>query len=62
MYIFRLASNTECGDVYDSIGKGYIPILKTQNIYKYRFINIDFLRVGFVFFEMMRSLKIFPIV
>lgn len=56
MYILRLASDTEHGDIYDYIGKGYLPVLKPR-----LFSQItDFLRAGFMFFEMMRGLKIFP--
>lgn len=55
MHIFRLAPDTDHGDIYDYIGKGYIPTLKACTV----FTNIDFLVAGCVFFEMMRSLQIF---
>lgn len=41
---------------YGHSDNGYVSVLKTQTV----FTNADFLRAGFVFFETMRSQKIFP--
>ena len=56
MQTFRLEPQTEHGYTYGPTGNGYVSVLKTQSV----FTNADFLRAGFVFFEMMRSQKIFP--
>lgn len=56
MQTFRQKPQTEHAYTYGHIGNGYVSVLKTQTV----FTNADFLRAGFVFFEMMRSQKIFP--
>ena len=56
MQTFRQKPQTEHGYTYGHIGNGYVSVLKTQTV----FMNADFLRAGFVFFEMMSRQKIFP--
>ena len=56
MQTFRQEPQTEHGYTYGHTGNGYVSVLKTQTV----FTNADFLRAGFVFFETMRSQKIFP--